>query len=100
MIIRIFKAQIPTELQNEFEIKFKEISVPLVESFQGLLSIEIGKPSQWNPNQYVMITHWDNEESLKVFAGEKWNEAHIPEGMEKYISSCTVDHYYQIEIEA
>ncbi len=71
MIIRIFKAIIPIQLHNEFEEKFKETSVPPVKTFDGLLSLEIGKPTQWNSNQYLMITHWDHEESLKIFTGEK-----------------------------
>lgn len=98
MIIRIFKATIPMELHTEFEVKFKEISVPLVKAYEGLISLKIGRPTQWNPDQFAMITHWDNEESLRIFAGEKWNEPHIPNGMEKYITDCTMDHYFAIDI--
>ncbi len=99
MIIRIFTAEIPQNLHLEFETKFKEISVPLVKNQKGLLELDIAKPTQWNPNTYVMISKWKEVEDIINFAGEKWNQAHIPQGMEKYIQSCTVNHFLNIPIE-
>ncbi len=98
MIIRVFKAIIPKELHSEFEIKFKQISVPVVKNYKGLKYLEIAKPTKWNPNEFVMISRWEKEADLIRFAGRNWNEAHIPKGMEKYIESCTVDHYKQIDL--
>nr|WP_298793551.1 antibiotic biosynthesis monooxygenase family protein [uncultured Allomuricauda sp.] len=98
MIIRIFTAKVPSSLHTEFEAKFKEISVPLVKTQKGLLEMAIAKPTQWNPNSFVMISKWATQEDIINFAGEQWNEAHIPNGMEKYIQSCTVNHYVNIVI--
>ena len=98
MIIRIFTAKVPLALHAEFEVKFKEISVPLVKNQTGLMGLEIAKPTQWNPNSYVMISKWATENDLVRFAGENWNEAHIPSGMEKYIEECSVTHYIDIPI--
>ncbi|MFS4449006.1 antibiotic biosynthesis monooxygenase family protein [Maribacter sp. 2307UL18-2] len=98
MIIRIFKAIIPEELHGEFEMKFKEISVPAVENYNGLISLEIAKPTKWYPNEFIMISRWDKEEDLIEFAGHNWNKAHIPTGMGIYIDSCSVDHYHEIEL--
>ncbi|GAA4272515.1 hypothetical protein U6A24_09795 [Aquimarina gracilis] len=98
MIIRIFKAIIPEELHEEFELKFKGISVPIVKNYKGLISLEIAKPTKWNPNEFIMISCWNKEDDLINFAEKKWNEVHIPKGMEKYIYSCSVDHYQQIDL--
>ncbi|MEZ4810050.1 MAG: antibiotic biosynthesis monooxygenase [Allomuricauda sp.] len=98
MIIRIFTATIPVELHDEFESKFKEISVPVVKNYQGLVSLEIGRPSPWNPNEFVMVSRWKTQQDLINFAGENWNQAHIPKGMEKYITSCTVSHFEAIDM--
>ncbi len=98
MIIRIFTAIVPPALHMEFETKFKEISVPLVKTQKGLLEMEIAKPTQWNPNSFVMVSKWASKEDIINFAGEQWNEAHIPAGMEKYIEDCTVNHYVNIPI--
>ncbi|TAI47810.1 antibiotic biosynthesis monooxygenase family protein [Flagellimonas allohymeniacidonis] len=97
MILRIFTTTVPQELHAEFEQKFKEISTPLVKSFNGLIGLEIGRPTKWNPNDFVMISKWKSVADLIDFAGENWNQAHIPEGMEKYIESCSVCHYENID---
>jgi heme-degrading monooxygenase HmoA len=97
MVIRIFTANIHNELHEEFETKFKEISVPLVKNYKGLIALEIGKPTKWNPNEFIMVSKWRKEKDLINFAGDKWNEAHIPKGMEKYIEQCSVSHYINID---
>lgn len=98
MIIRIFIAEVPIDLQEEFQIKFKAISVPIVKNYPGLISLEIGKGSIWNPLEYVMVSRWESEEHLVNFAGEKWNEAHILEGMGKFISKCSMHHFHEMEL--
>ncbi len=97
MIIRIFKATVRKELHEEFESKFIQVSVPLVKAYKGLTYMEIGRPSKWNPEEFLMITHWESIEHLIHFAGEQWNEPHIPPGMESYIADCSLDHFEQIK---
>lgn len=94
MITRIFRVRIDPENRQEFESKFSDISVKAVESQIGFLSVEIGKPTKWSPDEYVMISRWEDEESLRLFAGESWNEAHIPAGMEQFVVACWVHHFY------
>lgn len=94
MITRIFRVDVFPELREEFEVKFATVSVEAVESHAGFLEVTVGKPSHWSPNEYVMISRWETEEALEAFAGEKWNQAFIPEGMEKYVQNCSVHHYH------
>ena len=96
MLIRVFTAEVPSELHKEFQEKFKTISAPLVKNQKGLLGLEIAKPTQWNPDTFLMISKWESEGDIIQFAGAQWNQAHIPSGMEKYIESCTVQHFEQI----
>ena len=93
MIIRIFKVRIDSNLRSEFEQKFQEISVPYVQAQKGLISFVVGKPTQWTPEDYLLITHWSSEEDLVTFAGKNWDQAVIPEGMEKFVVECWVDHF-------
>lgn len=93
MIIRIFQVTINQDLREDFERDFNLISAKTVKSYKGLISCDIGGPTKWNPNDYTMITVWENESSLKVFAGENWNEAIIPDEMKKYAKSFSVSHY-------
>jgi len=93
MITRVFRARINPEHRAEFEAKFSDISIKVVEGREGFVSVEIGKPTRWAPDEYVMISRWEDEEALVKFVGENWNRAHIPQGMEHLIAECWVHHY-------
>lgn len=95
MITRLFRVRINPEKRAEFEAKFADVSVKAVEKQPGFLGVEIGKPTRWKPDDYVMISRWEDESALKQFVGDKWSEAHIPPGMEVYIEQCWLDHFYE-----
>jgi heme-degrading monooxygenase HmoA len=97
MITRIFRVRIDPLKRAEFEADFATISVDAVTSQRGFISVEVGKPTHWTPDEYAMITRWSDEQSLRDFVGESWNEAHIPEGMEGYVQECWVHHYKDYE---
>ncbi len=96
MIIRIFRVQIKPELREEFEEKFKVESVRSIENEPGFISLEIGFPTEWRPDEYVMISKWKGPEYLEAFLGEQWDQAHIPQQMEKFLVKCWVHHYQPI----
>ena len=93
MITRIFRVRIDPKLRGEFEKKFADVSVKAVESSRGFISVSIGKPTMWEPDEYVMISQWEDEAALREFAGEAWNRAYIPPGMEKFLQQCWVHRY-------
>lgn len=92
-ITRIFRVQIAPELRQEFEGKFSSVSVHVVNEALGFISVSILKPTKWAPDEYSMISQWENEEVLKAFAGVEWKHAVIPPGMEKFVVECWVHHY-------
>jgi len=63
-ITRIFRVQIKPELRDEFEPLFQSVSMKSVQDAKGFISAQIGKPSHWSPNEYVMISTWETEPSL------------------------------------
>lgn len=93
MITRIFRVRIVDALKHEFEEKFASISIDAVNSNKGFISVTVLKPTEWAPNEYSMISKWEDESALKAFAGENWNNAVIPLGMEKFVIDCWVHHY-------
>lgn len=92
-ITRIFRVRIHPELKLEFEEKFSSVSVRAVAEAQGFLAVSILKATKWSPYEYAMISHWENVDALEAFAGEQWNHAVIPPGMEKFVVDCWVHHY-------
>lgn len=97
MILRIYKTTVPQALHKEFEEKFKAVAADLSKEYKGLLSVEIARPSQWNPLEFIMISKWETVEAIKKMAGPNWNEPYIPEHMKKYMIDCSLDHYYHID---
>ena len=93
MITRIFRVKVPVQHQPEFEKEFLSVSVPFVRGEKGLVSVSVGKPTRWRPDEYVMVSVWEDEGAVAAFAGENWNRAVIPKGMEKLIAECWVHHY-------
>lgn len=92
-IVRVFRVVVPADQQSEFEEKFATISVGTVRKAEGSLECTIGRPTEWAPEEYVMISRWRDIESLIRFAGDTWNQAVIPHGMEQFITSCELHHY-------
>ncbi len=93
MITRIFRVSVPSDLHAEFEENFLDISLPYVEKQSGFVSVFIGRPTKWQPEEYVMVSTWKDEASIAAFAGNEWSQAVIPTGMEKYVRECWVHHY-------
>jgi len=46
----------------------------------GFLAVSILRPTKWSPDEYAMISEWQDETALKAFAGDNWNRAVIPLG--------------------
>jgi len=91
MILRIFTIEIIPEFREEFEAKYKVVSLNLVKSNDGFISAEIGR--NINDNTYVMVSKWENLAAIKKFAGASWNKAVIPAEMEKYAITYDIKHY-------
>lgn len=92
MIIRLFRATINADLKAEFEIDFREVSLSLIESLDGVVSVQIAKPTDLSDDQYIMISTWENYDAIKAAFGEGWAEPHIPDGMAKNIIAGSLEH--------
>jgi len=97
MITRVFRARIDPDLREEWEAKFTDVSVKVVENQPGFVSVWIGRPTAWAPDEYVMISQWEDQAALEDWLGQQWNQAFIPHGMESFIRECWVHHYESFE---
>ena len=93
VIIRIFRVQVPREEHAEFEQKFRSVSLPLVQAQPGLVSVVIARPLPCAPDEFTMITTWQDLDSLRAFAGPDYTAAVIPHGMEQHCIQTWVHHY-------
>ena len=97
MILRIYKVTVPKDLHTEFETKFKVVAATLQAEYDGLLAVEIARPSEWKPLEFMMISKWETVGDIKKMAGEDWSVAYIPDHMQKYTMAHSLDHYYLID---
>jgi heme-degrading monooxygenase HmoA len=80
-------------MREEFEERFASISINAVNNAKGSIAVTMGMPTKWSPNEYSMISHWKDTNSLKAFAGNDWSQPHIPEGMAKFVDKMWVHHF-------
>ena len=92
-ITRIFRARIRPEQRGEFEEKFFDVSSRVIPQAAGNLLVSVLKPTKWSPNEYAMISVWEDVESLRAFAGNDWNRAVIPPGTEKFFTESWMHHF-------
>jgi len=78
MITRIFRVSVPSDLHAEFEENFLDISVPYVEKQPGFISVFVGRPTKWQPEEYVMVSTWKDESSIAAFAGNELESSSHP----------------------
>jgi len=93
MITRILRVIVNENYVTEFEKAYKEVSIPLVISQKGFVSLSTGKPIIKNNLEYVMISNWTDLESLKCFVGDDWEKSLIPDGMKKHVENYWLHHY-------
>jgi heme-degrading monooxygenase HmoA len=77
MIIRVFRPTIRPGKEREFEAFLRDTAVPLVSQQAGLLAQHVGRPRDPSSTEYVYVTVWEDFESVRAFAGERWQEAVI-----------------------
>jgi len=92
-ITRIYRVKIKPQLRGEFEPLFRTVAIASVQEATGCTSAKLGGPTPKSPNEYSVTSVWNREESLTDFVGFDWAQAHIPEGMERFVDQCWVHHY-------
>ncbi|HEX6262952.1 MAG TPA: winged helix-turn-helix domain-containing protein [Actinomycetota bacterium] len=93
VITRVFRGTVRPGQHAEFERLFREEAVPRFETTPGCLSVHFGTPTEASPDEYLVVTVWENVESLKAFAGERWSDPKLSLREAHVLSDATVHHY-------
>lgn len=93
MITRIYRVRINPDLRDEFEPLFQTVARGSVADCAGCTHVTVGGPTSADPDEYAMISVWQDENSLSDFAGADWTVPHIPAGMEKFVEKCWLHHF-------
>jgi heme-degrading monooxygenase HmoA len=97
MIIRVFRQTIHPGKEGEFESFLRDTAMPLVSQQSRLVAQYVAKPRDPASTEYLYVTVWDNVESIRAFAGERWQEAVITPDEEHLLKETWIGHYEVIE---
>jgi heme-degrading monooxygenase HmoA len=97
VIIRLFRPTIHPGKENEFEVFLRETALPLVSRQSGLVAQHVGRPRDSSSTEYLFITVWEDVESIRAFAGERWQEAVIAPDEEHLLEDTWIQHYETLQ---
>ena len=97
MIIRVFRPTIHPGKEAEFESFLRDTAIPLVSQQSGIVAQHVGKPRDASSTEFVYVTVWEDEESIRAFAGESWQEAVITPEEEDLLKETWIKHYDVIQ---
>ena len=95
MIVRIFRARVRSGAAADFESKLGEESIPLVQAAGGVVSWWAGRPLG-AAGEFVIVTIWQDLESLKAFAGPDWQREGVIPPDELPLLDETILHHYEL----
>ena len=98
MVIRVFRPTIHPGGRHEFESFLRETAVPLVSQQSGIVAQHIGRPRDTSSTEYLFVTVWEDVESIRAFAGERWEEAVITPEEAHLLKDTWIGHYEALEI--
>jgi heme-degrading monooxygenase HmoA len=91
-IIRVFRPTIHPGKEREFETFLRDTAIPLVSEQAGLVAQQVGRPRDPSSTEYLYGTVWEDVESIRAFAGERWQEAVITPD-EEHLRDIWIGHY-------
>ena len=97
MIIRVFRPTIHPGKEAEFESFLRDTAIPLVSQQSGIVAQHVGRPRGPSSTEFVYVTVWEDEESIRAFAGESWQEAVITPEEEDLLKETWIKHYDVIQ---
>jgi heme-degrading monooxygenase HmoA len=93
VIIRVFRPTIHAGKESEFESFLRDTAMPLVSQQKGLVAQHVGRSREPSSTEYVYVTVWKDVESVRAFAGERWQEAVITPEEEHLLRDTWIAHY-------
>ena len=67
--------------------------MPLVSRQSGLVAQHLGGPRDPSSTEYLYVTLWEDVDSIRAFAGERWQEAVIAPDEEHLLKDTWIRHY-------
>jgi hypothetical protein len=73
--------------------RFRETAVPLVSRQAGLVARHVGRSHDPSSGEYAYVTVRQDVESIRTFAGERWQDAVIAPDKEHLLKDTWIAQY-------
>jgi len=93
MIIRVFRPTIHPGKEREFESFLRDTAVPLVSRQARLVAQHVGRSRDPSSTEFVYVTVWKDVDSIRAFAGDRWQEAVITPDEQHLLKDTWIGHY-------
>jgi heme-degrading monooxygenase HmoA len=98
VIIRVFRPTIHPGKEAEFELFLRDVAVPLVSQQSGLIAQHVGRPLDGSSTEFLYVTVWQDDESIRACAGQRSQEAEISSDEEDLLQDTWIGHYEVISL--
>lgn len=92
MIIRVFRATPRPGHEADYERMIREESTDLVQSQKGLVALYTGARVE-PANEIVMVSIWEDEDSVAAFVGPQWHSPVVMHGETELVLQTEVANY-------
>lgn len=96
MIARIWNGEVQRTKRNEFYEYIKQTGLPGLKNTKGNLGVQILIKDCDSLCQFMIISFWDSEESIKNFTGPDHNKARLYPNDHKYLISMEPIAHYEV----
>ncbi|HEY8822458.1 MAG TPA: antibiotic biosynthesis monooxygenase [Dermatophilaceae bacterium] len=95
MIIRVFRATPRPGHEADYERMIREESTKLVLSQKGLVALYTGAKVEPG-HEIVMVSVWEDEESVAAFVGPQWHAPVVLHGETELVLQTEVANYQSL----
>ncbi len=100
VIIRVFRSRVKPGMHEEYERLLRDTAIPLMLAAPGLVKLHVGTPLDDPPQEFLLMSVWEDIGSLRAFFGRKWRESVVVPGEAHLVAEAIVDHYEVLEYSA
>jgi hypothetical protein len=93
VIIRVFRTKVKPGTHTQYEALIRERVVPAILQAPGLVSLHAGFPIDDPPDEFLLMSVWQDLASMRAFVGPRWREALVLPGEAHLVLHSIVDHY-------
>jgi quinol monooxygenase YgiN len=93
MIVRICHTTVRAGKAAAWQENVRRMSIPTARASRGVLAVYAGSPIDPPGGEFVLVTVWEDAESLRAYTGDELRRVMLAEEERPLVDSCRVEVY-------